>query len=112
MDGIIITVLYVLFLFVVMWLFFIRPQKKRDEQVRQMQNNIKTGDSVLLNCGIYGKVVDIRNDNFIIEIGMNKGVLIPVKKQVVMRVEEPNLTVSKENKRVDLAKEEEYDDEK
>ncbi|MGL5677674.1 MAG: preprotein translocase subunit YajC [Cellulosilyticaceae bacterium] len=89
------TVGYMAFFFGIMWLFIIRPQKKRDKQVQEMQQSIKVGDSVLLNTGIYGKVVDIINDLFIIEFGLNKSVRIPVKQAAVAGVGEPNLTIAK-----------------
>ncbi|MGL4799156.1 MAG: preprotein translocase subunit YajC [Cellulosilyticaceae bacterium] len=89
------TVGYMAFFFGIMWLFIIRPQKKRDKQIQEMQQAIKVGDSVLLNTGIYGKVVDIINDLFIIEFGLNKSVRIPVKQAAVAGVGEPNLTIAK-----------------
>lgn len=89
------TVGYMVFFFGIMWLLIIRPQKKRDKQVAEMQSNIKVGDYVLLNTGMYGKIVDVVNDLFIIELGLNKSVRIPVKKAAVASVERPNLTVGK-----------------
>lgn len=88
-------VIYMVFLFGIMWLLIIRPQKKRDKQTAEMQNSIKVGDMVLLNSGMYGKVVDMVNDLFIIEFGLNKSIRIPVKKVAVAGLGEPNLTVAK-----------------
>lgn len=102
------TVLYMVFIFGIMWLLIIRPQKKRDKQVAEMQNSIKVGDSVLLTTGIYGKVVDIINDLFIIELGLNKSVRIPVKKAAVATLAEPNLSIAKPVVEED---EDEYEDE-
>ncbi len=93
-------------LFLLMWLIMIRPQRKREQQANDMINAVKNGDTVLLNSGIYGKVVDIINDNFIIEIGLNKGIRIPVKRSAVVGVQAPNLTISKAATVV----EEDYDD--
>ena len=102
------TVLYLAFFFVVMYFLIIRPQKKRDKQVADMQSSIKVGDEVLLNTGIYGKVVDIINDLFIIELGLNKSVRIPVKQVAVAAVAAPNLTIAKASESVD--DEDEYED--
>lgn len=101
-------VLYMAFFFGVMWFLVIRPQKKKDKEVAQMQNSIKVGDSVLLQSGMYGKVVDIINDLFIIELGLNKSVRIPVKKLAVMSLGEPNLSIAKPV--VVEQKEEEYEE--
>ena len=85
----------------VMWFILIRPQKKQQKQMQEMQNSIKIGDSVLLNSGLYGKVVDIINDTFIIEFGLNKSVRIPVVRSTVARVAQPDLTVGKKADLVD-----------
>lgn len=84
-----------------MWFFLIRPQKKQQKQVEEMQNSIKVGDSVLLNSGMYGKVLDIIGDTLIVEFGLNKSVRIPVLKSTVARAAEPNLTVGKKADLVD-----------
>lgn len=103
------TVLYLGFFFVIMYFLIIRPQKKRDKQVADMQSSIKVGDEVLLTTGIYGKVVDVINDLFIIELGLNKSVRIPVKQVAVAAVATPNLTIAKASEPVD--DEDEYEDE-
>ncbi|OON96674.1 MAG: preprotein translocase subunit YajC [Candidatus Epulonipiscium fishelsonii] len=95
MSQILFTAGYMLFLFAIMWFFLIRPQKKREQQTRDMQNSIKVGDSILTTSGIYGKVVDIINDLFIIEIGLNKGIRVPIKKIAIVGVEIPELTARK-----------------
>lgn len=84
-----------------MWFILIRPQKKQQKQVQEMQNAIKIGDSVLLNSGMYGKIVDIIDDTFVIEFGLNKSVRIPVLRSTVARVATPNLTVGKKAELVD-----------
>ncbi len=93
--GLLITVGYMVVFFGIMWFLIIRPQKKKEKEVAQMQDSIKVGDQVLLQSGIYGKVVDIINDLFIIELGLNKSVRIPVKKMAVAGVQAPNLAIGK-----------------
>ena len=108
------TVLYLGFFFVIMYFLIIRPQKKRDKQVADMQSSIKVGDEVLLTTGLYGKVVDIINDLFIIELGLNKSVRIPVKKAAVAAVAAPNLSIAKASEPVadddDEYEDDEYED--
>ncbi|MBQ1274255.1 MAG: preprotein translocase subunit YajC [Cellulosilyticum sp.] len=84
-----------------MWFLLIRPQKKQQKQVEEMQNSVKVGDSILLNSGMYGKVMDIIGDTLIVEFGLNKSVRIPVLKSTVACVAEPNLTVGKKAEMVD-----------
>lgn len=84
-----------------MWFIMIRPQRKQQKETQDMQNNVKVGDSVLLNSGMYGKVMDIIGDTLIVQFGLNKSVLIPVLKSTVARTEEPSLTVGKKAELVD-----------
>lgn len=84
-----------------MWFLMIRPQKKQQKQTQEMQNSVKIGDSVLLNSGMYGKVMDIIDDTLIIQFGLNKSILIPVLKSTVVQTAEPSLTVGKKAELVD-----------
>lgn len=83
-------------LFGIMWFLLIRPQRKRQKETEAMQSAVKVGDPVLLDCGIYGKVVDIVNENLIVEMGMNKGIRVPVLRSRVGGVQEPDLSIVKE----------------
>ena len=42
--------------------------------------------------GMYGKVVDSVNNILLVEFGTNKSVIIPVEKDQIARVKEPDLT--------------------
>jgi len=83
--------IYAIFI-VILYFVMIRPQRKRQKQTEAMQNNVKIGDWVLLNSGMYGKVVNIVNDCLIIEFGTNKNIMIPVLRSQIAGVEEPDLT--------------------
>lgn len=61
----------------------IRPQRKRQKQVQEMQEALKVGDDVITSGGFFGKVADINADTFVIEFGTNKGVRVPVRKSDV-----------------------------
>ncbi len=84
-----------------MWFILIRPQKKQQKQITEMQNSVKVGDSVLLNSGMYGKVMDIIGETLVVEFGLNKSIRIPVLKSTVAKVAEPNLSVGKKAELVD-----------
>ena len=79
-------------LFAGLYFLFIRPQRKREKQRREMVAAIKTGDNVVTTGGLFGKVADIGDDCFVIEFGTNKGLRIPVLKTEVLGVREPKLT--------------------
>ncbi len=47
-----------LLLFVVLYLFMIRPQLKRQKMERKFQSEISKGSKVVMTSGIHGKIVD------------------------------------------------------
>lgn len=91
-----------------MYFILIRPQKKQQKQIDEMQSAIKLNDSVLLNTGMYGKVVDIIGNTLMIEFGLNKSVRIPVLRSAVAKVEQPQLVVGKKADLVEDGVEYEY----
>ena len=46
-------------MFLVMWLFMIRPQRKQQKELQEMRDSLKKGDKVITAGGIYGTVADI-----------------------------------------------------
>lgn len=93
-NSSIIWIIYAVFIGA-MWVLIWRPQKKRAKQLSALREGIKVGDSVITSAGMYGKVVDIGTDVFVIEFGTNKGIRIPVSKSDIADVKEPNLTQPK-----------------
>lgn len=77
-----------------MWFLVIRPQRKRQKKQQEMQQGLKVGDSVVTNGGLYGKIVDIGQDVYVVEFGINKGVRIPIVKTEIAGVREPQLGTS------------------
>lgn len=56
-----------LLLFVVIYLFMIRPQIKKQKQEKNFQSTIQKGSRVVMNSGMHGKIVDINDsDNTVI----------------------------------------------
>ncbi|MGL4790854.1 MAG: preprotein translocase subunit YajC, partial [Anaerotignaceae bacterium] len=87
---------YCVVIFGVMYFFSIKPQKKKQAAMEEMRKSITVGDSVLLANGMYGKIVDVTAECYIVEFGTNKGIRIPVVKQEVYAKREPNLTNKEE----------------
>lgn len=95
-SGIISLVLLYAAIFGIFWFFIMRPQRKKQRAVEEMQNSIEVGNSVLTNAGFYGVVVDIVNDIVVVEFGLNKSVRIPVQKGAISSVGEPDMSVAKD----------------
>ena len=63
------TFLPMVILFAVFYFFLIRPQRKKDKQVKEMLNNLKAGDRVCTIGGIYGTIVGIKDDTVTLSVG-------------------------------------------
>lgn len=89
-------VIYFVFLFGIMWFIMVRPQRKREQAMVEMQDSIKVGDHIVTTSGLYGKVVDVVNDLFVVEFGLNRGIRIPIEKRAVTGLKEPELSIKRE----------------
>lgn len=76
-EGLIMIVL----LIVVFYFFMIRPQQKRQKEIRKFREGIRQGDRVVTAGGIYGKVRTVKESTFVIEI--SNGVNITIDKNSV-----------------------------
>jgi len=63
-----------LLMFVVIYLFMIRPQMKKAKNEKKFQSEIGKGSKIITTSGIHGKIVDVEDhDNtVIIETGAGK----------------------------------------
>ncbi len=70
-------------IFVVMWFFMIRPQRKQQKELQAFRDGLKKGDKVVTVGGIYGTVAEIRENHVLIEVDNN--VKIRVSKQALVK---------------------------
>ena len=70
-------------IFVVMWFFMIRPQRKQQKELQNFRDSLKKGDKVVTIGGIYGTVTEIKEDSVLIEVDSN--VKIRVSKQALVK---------------------------
>lgn len=69
---------------IVFWFFMIRPQMKRQKELRQYRDALKKGDKIMTTGGIFGKIVDINNDNTVI-IEVESQARMRVSKEAIVR---------------------------
>ncbi len=50
-----------------MYLFIIRPQKKKEKAEKAMRDNLQIGDEIITIGGIYGRVISLKEDSIVIE---------------------------------------------
>lgn len=70
-----------LLIVVVFYFFMIRPQMKRQKEVKKFRENLKEGDKVVTIGGIHGKVLEITDTNVL--LGCEGGTKIRVEKSAV-----------------------------
>lgn len=61
------TLIMIVLLILIFWLFFIRPQSKKNKEMQKFRENLKKGDNIVTIGGIHGKIVDIDGNSVIIE---------------------------------------------
>ena len=59
-------------MFVAMYFFMIRPQKKQEREINNMRDNLQVGDEITTIRGIIGKIVSIKEETLMIETGHDR----------------------------------------
>ena len=54
-----INILMIVFLFGFMYFMIIRPQSKRNKELKLLQDSLKEGDRIVTIAGIYGDIVEV-----------------------------------------------------
>lgn len=79
-------------MFAAMYFFLIRPQRKQAKAMKELQETLAIGENIITSNGMYGKIVGIGEDSFLIEFGENRGVRIWVRKSDVIGIKTPIIT--------------------
>ena len=69
-------------IFVVFWLFFIRPQNKKQKEEQKFRESLQKGDDIVTIGGIHGKVVEVKETTVMVSIDSN--VKIEVEKSAIV----------------------------
>jgi len=67
-----ITLLIPIAFIVLMWFILIRPQKKKEKKAKEMLKSLTVGDEVITISGVVGRIVQVKDDGFIIESGLDR----------------------------------------
>jgi preprotein translocase subunit YajC len=60
-----------LVIIVIFYFFMIRPQMKKQKELRTFRDKLAKGDKVVTTGGIYGKVIEIKENTVIMEVDNN-----------------------------------------
>jgi preprotein translocase subunit YajC len=77
----IISFLPILLIIVVFYFFMIRPQMKKQKDQNKFRTELKKGDKIVTIAGIHGKIAEVNDTTFIMEI--EGGVRMKIEKSAV-----------------------------
>lgn len=66
-----VTLLMFVGLFVFMYLFIIRPQRKRQKEHQNLVSSLSKGDEVVMTSGLLGKITKVDDNYVTLETGAN-----------------------------------------
>ena len=66
-GGSLLSLLIFPLLLVIMYFFMIRPQRKQEKEATAMRNSLSVGDEVTTIGGIIGRVINVKDDTFVLE---------------------------------------------
>ena len=66
------SVVMLVVMLVVFYFMLIRPENKRKKEAEEMRSSLKVGDEITTIGGITGVVVDVKNEKFVIETGLDQ----------------------------------------
>ncbi|PYU79155.1 MAG: preprotein translocase subunit YajC [Acidobacteria bacterium] len=74
-------------MFAIMYFMVIMPQQRQRKKVQSMLAELKSGDKVITNGGIYGTVNGIDGDSVILKISSEPQVKIRIARAAIAQVE-------------------------
>ena len=65
------TLIFMLLLIVVFWLFFIRPQSKKAKEEQKFRDSLQKGDKVVTIGGFHGRVTEVKDTTVMVSLAPN-----------------------------------------
>lgn len=78
-------ILMLVLIFVVMWLFMIRPQQKKQKEMQKFRDALKKGDKVVTVGGIYGTICEVKEGAATVLLEVDKDVKLKVDKASLVK---------------------------
>lgn len=70
----------------VMYVLIIRPQQKRQKELRKMLDNLKKGDKIVTIGGIHGQIEDVKDKTVIIRVDAQTNTKMEFVKSAISEV--------------------------
>jgi preprotein translocase subunit YajC len=64
-------IFFLVAMLLLMWALLIRPQQRRDKELKTMLSQIEKGDGVVTSGGLHGRVTGVTDDVLTVEIAPN-----------------------------------------
>ncbi len=81
------SLIMIVALIAIFYFFMIRPQQKRQKKIKEERAAMKKGDSVITAGGIYGRIREVTDTYFLVEI--DKETKVKVDKNMVYSAADP-----------------------
>ena len=94
----------------IMYFFMIRPQNKKQKEIKRQREAMKTGDRVVTAGGIHGRLRDVKDATVTMEVA--PGVTLKVDKTSVFPAVEEAAPAKKEKKAKEVKEEKEEKEDK
>ena len=62
------SMIWIVLLIVVFWLFFIRPQSKKAKEAQKFRDELKKGDKVVTIGGFHGKITEVKENTVMVSL--------------------------------------------
>ncbi len=78
------SILMLVVFFAIFWFLLIRPQQKKNKELRKMLSELSKGDEVVTNGGVIGKISKI--DDTFVDLEVAENVIIKVQRNAVSNI--------------------------
>ncbi len=89
-GGMASSLIFLVLIFVVFYFFFIRPQVKRQKDVKKFRESLAKGNKVITIGGIHGKIIEMQETTCTIEV--EGGVKLKLEKSAIASDAQDQLT--------------------
>jgi len=84
-------------MFLIFYFLLIRPQQKKAKQHKELLSNLKRGDWIMTNGGLYGRITAVNGD--VLSVDLGNDLVVKVGRNFVAGVTEPQKEERKKGKK-------------
>ena len=77
------SLLPILLIIIVFWLFIIRPQSKRAKEQQKFRDELKKGDKVVTIGGFHGKITEVKESTVMVSIAPD--IVVEIEKSALVQ---------------------------